>query len=364
MAPATPAGRATRSTAGRKPKTKTKSQPKKQETSRSKAPAKSATQKEMKEFMENQARINEAILQQLQAIGTQEKDKSGRAIFVTGNGEQGEGSLGRVVGQKTKTSLVEDITLQSSSSESEGNLSDYETLARADMTEANALLKAKFNKTTGRVKNSKRLEKAIISNRPYAFLDRDTQRSLTKDDIHPEELSFSLHVEGLAGMITANCANQRIRAMIDHLHQVIRDGQVHPWPRVRRWSNEVLVKAAINEWQWTDSDKIIQAKNAQYMIGNSGLDSDAIRPCFLYNKGACSSEFTHYEGGQTAAHVCSFCFLIDGSRESHQAKNCGRRRSSANYFKNRDDSAHSAKKDKFKTKGFGGKDLTDRQTKN
>lgn len=124
------------------------------------------------------------------------------------------------------------------------------------------------------------------------------------------------------------------------------------------------MKTAINQWQWTEADKITQAKNAQYMIGNDSLNTEGIRPCFLYNKGACPIEFTHYEGGLTAAHICSFCFLLDGSRENHQAKTCGRRRSSANYFKNREENPHSAKKDKFKGKAFGGKDLTERQAKN
>lgn len=344
-----------------------KSQAKKPETSRSKAPAKNATQKDMREFTENQARINETILEQLQAIGSLAKDKCGHTNSMSGNAQQSGSSGPRGSGERAKISLVDDITIQSSSSESEGNLSDYETLAKNDMTEANELLKARFKNTKGRTHSSKRLEKAIVSNRPYAYLDRDTQRLLTKENIHPEELTFSLHVEGLAGMIAGNCANERVRAMIDHLYQVIRDGQVHPWHKVRRWSNEVLVKTAINEWHWTEPDKIVQAKNVQYMIGNPAHDSDSTRPCFLYNKGECPLEFTHYEGGQTAAHICSFCFLLDGSKEHHHAKGCGRRRSSVNYFKNREENSHSAKKDKFKTKGFGGgggKDQTKRQTKN
>lgn len=225
MAPTTPAGRTTHSNVGRKPKAARKPQAKKQEPSKPKGPAKSITQKDMREFMENQARINDTILEQLQAIGNSTKDKCGRANSISGNVEQASSSRGRGLGEKGKTSLVEDITLQSSSSESEGNLSDYETLARADMTEANELLKANFKNTTGRVTSSKRIEKAITSNRPYAFLDRDTQWFLNKENIHPEELTFSLHVEGLAGMISANCANQRVCAMITHLYQVIRDSR-------------------------------------------------------------------------------------------------------------------------------------------
>lgn len=371
MAPPTPAVRATRSSTGGKPKTGTKPQPRRKETPRGKASAKAATknatQKEMKEFMERQAKINETILEQLQSIGSHhQKDKCGRASN-SGTSQQADGSGGRGLGVRGKQPNVEDITIpspSSGSSESDENGSDYEALARDDMNEANELLKAHFKNTTGRVKSSKRIENDIRNNRPYAFLARDTQRALIKEGAHPEELSYSLHIEGFTAMIRSICANHRVRAMIDHLHNLIHDAQVHPWHKVRRWSNEVIVKTAIHEWQWTDVDKIVQAKNALYMIAHAGHDTDSFQPCFWFNKGTCTFEFTHYEGGQTAAHVCSFCFLLDGNRESHQAKNCGRRRSSANYFKNREENPHTVKKDKFKTKGAGGKDLTERQSKN
>lgn len=366
MAPTTPAVRTTRSATGGKSKSGTKAPSKKKETPRPKASVRNASQKEIREFMENQARINETILQQLQAIGSSQKDKCGRAS-ISGKGEQANSSGGRGSGVKAKPPVVEDILIQtpsSGSSDSDENTSDYETLARADMTEANELLKAHFKNTTGRVKTSKRIENDIRNNRPYAYLARDTQRFLIKEGAHPEELSYSLHIEGFTAMIRSICANHSVRAMVDHLHQLIRDSQVHPWHKVRRWSNEVLVKTAIHEWQWTEGDKITQAKTAQYMIGNTSHDSEALQPCFQFNKGACPIEFTHYDGGQTAAHICSFCFLLDGSREAHQAKNCGRRRSSANYFKSRDENPHLGKKEKFKGKGAGGKDLPERQSKN
>lgn len=146
MASTTPVVRTTRSATGGKPKAGPKPQSRRKETPKAKTSARAAkntTQKEMREFMEQQAKINETILQQLQSIGTQSKDKCGRDS-VLGTKPQVDSSGGRGLGVKGKQPDVEDIIIPSpstGSSESDENGSDYEALARDDMTEANELLK-------------------------------------------------------------------------------------------------------------------------------------------------------------------------------------------------------------------------------
>lgn len=242
--------------------------------------------------MARQADINTTILQQLQSIADKQ-DKCGSNEVSSGAssdkrvGAVGGGVSGRNNSQRTV------ILDHSSESDSDSNDSDNESEIRRNCEEANGLLQARFKKITGRKKSAKTVESDIRKNRPYAYLDRDTQRQLNRTDSHPEELSFVNHVEGLTAMIEHKAIDSQVRGMLIHVNQIIRDSNVHPWDRIRKWSNEIIFRTAIGEWKWSDYENIIQAKNAQYLIQVAG-EMDEGQPCPEFNKGVCVYSGSHY----------------------------------------------------------------------
>lgn len=152
-------------------------------------------------------------------------------------------------------------------------------------------------------------------------------------------------------MSHAQCNEPRLKGMLAHVYQIIRDRQVHPWVKVRKWSNETLVKSATQEWDWSDAAKITQARNSQYMI-QTMHDAEGVIPCPEYNKGNCICEVSHFGVMGTLAHVCAFCYALDGLKEPHQSCLCGKRRSSSNYFRHRDDNGAQNRKEKPKNKSW------------
>lgn len=359
-----PPKRTTRATATRKDppaKAQAKKQPVKATKSARGAQPKVQKNDEMKQFMERQQQINQDILQQLQAMARPVPDKSihtpSPSSVEQGNGINGPSGSGA----RPKTVVLPHVTVDS---DSESDESETESLMRKDMSLANGLIQARFNKIKGKPKSDKRIENDIRRNRPYAFLDRETQRHLLRENRHPEELEFSTHIEGFTAMMLSKCVDSELAGMLNHAHHVIRDSQVHPWGRVRNWSNEVIFKTAISEWQWVDSDEIVQARNSQYLIQQATVEGETGQPCPEYNRGTCRFQNSHHLAGLTIAHICAFCHALDGAREAHQSRACAKRRSSSNYFKARDDNSHNAKKDKFKPKSHGKESSDDRHSKN
>lgn len=342
---------------------KKKATPKKKAAPRQQAPK----PKEIRDFMQNQAEINASILEQLRQLN--QSDKCGQTSIAKGSGGQA-GSISierkgkkRMKKQYGKTVYADNVTESSSESESEDSDYDNESIVRRDISEANALLQARFTKTTGKHKSAKRIERDIKSGRPFAYLDREVQRQLNKENCHPEELTLIHHVEGLIGMVSARCVEPKIKGMVGHIHQILRDCQVHNWSKIRKWSNETLVKTATEEWQWSDNDNITQARNSHYMI-QSLQETEEILPCPAFNKGQCVYDTSHFSTIGMLAHVCAFCFALEGMGEGHQSKGCGKRRSSSNYFRHKDDGAQQFKKEKGKHKNFHRESVDDKGSKN
>lgn len=218
------------------------------------------------------------------------------------------------------------------------------------MTEANSLLQARFNRTKGKEKSLKQIEQDIKTNRPFAYLDRDIQRQIIKSNQHPEELSFLNHVEGLIQMAGHRCGDSQLRGLLEHISHITKDIHFHNWAKVRKWSNKVVVNTATGEWAWDQNDMFMQERNSQYVIQNDEIDTELIATCSLYNKGFCRHNAKHYEPDVTFVHACAFCFGIDGSREPHQSRVCGKRRSSANYFRLKEEAKDSQYDKKGKNK--------------
>lgn len=332
-----------------KPKktTRKKATPKKKSTPKQAAPK----PKEIRDFMAQQAEINSTILEQLRQLN--QKDKCGQTNIAQGMGGQAcsQTSKGRS-GLKNHSGKRVCITDSSSGSDSDGTDSDNESLVRRDISQANSLLQARFNRTTGKHKSARRIERDIKANRPFAFLDREVQRQLAKENAHPEELTLIHHLEGLVAMVSARCVEQNVKAMLNHVHQILRDSQVHTWAKIRKWSNETLVKTATEEWQWIDSDNITQARNSHYMV-QSLQDTEEIIPCPAFSRGTCTYDTSHFGIAGMMAHICAFCHALEGNREVHYSKSCGKRRASSNYFRHKDEGGQGNKKDRNKFKGFG-----------
>ena len=274
--------------------------------------------------LQKQARINKKILTQLHRLETasharegatssENKAKCGQDYSLVKSQSSSKDKVSKT-GGKTKKYIATEIDSDSETEDSESE-EDNEAKARKDIRAANSLLQAEFSSNTGNSKTA-------------------SQRSITKDSGHPEELSFLYHVEGLSAMAAKEGANTKAGGIMQHVSQIMRDVSSQRWKKVRKWSNKVVVKTAIGEWDWEKSTSDInQLRNSVYVEPCPPSDQDFTYPCYSYNKGECKNECTHFEPGITFEHCCEFCFAIDGSREYHTSKTCGKRRSSSNYFK-------------------------------
>lgn len=245
------AGKAKPSPKKSKAAPKSKTGPKKQSAKKS-APASSPQnhlgavadqQEEIRSFIQQQADINKTILERLQGLS----DKCQSIPIVSGagelrNGQSGEGA-NKVRAGVAKHSDVQILSEPGSSDEYDTEDDDQLT---NDLMEANLLLQPKFTNTTGKsLSHRRKLELAIRTNRPFAFLERETQRSMVREGGHPEELPLILHIEGLVAMLASACSDARVKGLANHLLQVVRDVQVHSWSKIRKWSNEVVLNTAM-----------------------------------------------------------------------------------------------------------------------
>lgn len=335
-----PKTRATATKARQPPKPPKKSSPKKRAPSK-KQPAREATPRPKKQpqndevwgFIQQQAIINKTLLEEIRGL----KDKSSLPCGGADKGTHGQavragGSYDKIVSEK-----LLDTHIVSSSDLSDSD-SDIETRTARDIAQAADLLQPRFNKNQGKNKSLKKAEKQIQMSRPFNFLDRDTQRSIVRDTIHPEELPFLYHLEGTLALAANRCLDVETKGIIQHSHQMVRDAQVYNWVVVRKWSNEVITNTALGEWAWTDADRLQQARNSQYLIPQMIVEGDNYYPCYAYNKGNCRYDNTHFGPDIVLLHTCSFCHAIDGAKEMHPSRSCAKRRSSANYFRNKDES--------------------------
>lgn len=305
--------------------------------------------------------VNRSILDQLAQL----KDKCDHVSSGGSQGESNKGVSGRSVGStKNSKENVDEVHVLSESDESDESEVDSELEARIDseIQDAQSQLKAKFTKNPGRPRTAKQIEKQVNLKRPYAYLGREKQRDLVRQGVHPEELDILNHIEGLTAMAGDISTNDRAKGILVHIHQTIQDCQVHSWPRVRSWSNKVLFKIATESWEWDSTTEIMQERNSMYVVPYTASETEHTYPCYSYNKGDCKHEAGHFSGGTNLVHICAFCFSLDGSRECHPSRSCGRRRSSSNYFRARDDREPNDKKQKFRFKGNTQND--EKQSKN
>lgn len=311
-------------------------------------------------FIRQQADFNRTMLDELRGL----KDKSGSVDSgVGGSNNMQSGAASRV---NNRTQVVEpQVEVLSDTELSDESDIDIEGQVANDLIEVNALLQPRFANTTGKCQSRKKeIQYDIKTQRPFAFLDRGTQRGVLKENGHPEELPFILHVEGLLGMLHDRCKEDNLKGLAFHVLQVVRDVQVHSWSKICKWSNEVVLNTAMKSWQWADADRITQARNSQYLVPNSGIDLNNATPCYQYNKGECKFDNDHYGLDNLTIHACAFCYAIDGSVDRHPSRGCAKKRSSANYFKNREEGKDHRSDKKFKQKKLPYKDQAEEKSKN
>lgn len=200
-----------------------------------------ATQPALLDFIQQQSAINKLILEQLQGLRDKSDLHNGDSGVVQMPGGSG---MGIVQGEKVKIVQLNDNDISSDSDSSDVE-SDPEERARKDIKEANSMIQAHFTKHKGKLKSCKKIEQEIKANRPFGFLDRDRQRHVIRDNLHPEELPFLYHLEGLISMSSCKCTEVEIKGMIDHIYQLVRDAQVHNWISMQKWSNHVVVRTAV-----------------------------------------------------------------------------------------------------------------------
>lgn len=77
-------------------------------------------------------------------------------------------------------------------------------------------------------------------------------------------------------------------------------------------------------WDWDSASEIGQERQSQYVIPYPVTDVEPAYPCYIYNRGDCKHEGNHFSGGVLLSHICSFCFGLDGLKEAHISRSCGR----------------------------------------
>lgn len=332
---------------GPKPKAGPKKQPVRKPLAR-KSLVEQPGQLEIWSFIQQQAEINKTVLDKLQGL----TDKCKTYPIDHGGGESKNRQSGAGASKGCQiTSNNQDVQMLSESGSSDEYDTDHEDQVNNDLMEANIMLQPRFTNTKGKsISHRRKLEIAIKTDRPFAYLDRETQRSIVRDGGHPEELPLILHIEGLIAMLTNRSSEGPIKGLANHVLQVIRDVQVHSWSKIRKWSNEVILNTAMQTWSWVDSDRITQARNSQYLAPNPNVENQNVVPCYKFNKGECKHDIDHCGLDLTFTHICAFCFAIDGTPERHPSRGCSKKRSSANYFKNRDENKDQRTDRKFKPK--------------
>lgn len=115
------------------------------------------------------------MLDELQGL----KDKS-KAL--SGDSEKGNQSVGirAKSNEQVGAGRLSEYEVLSNSESSETD-SDIEARVDHDMAEASALLQPRFQRHKGKNKSLKKIEQKIQLARPYNYLDRDTQRHVSRE---------------------------------------------------------------------------------------------------------------------------------------------------------------------------------------
>lgn len=223
---------------------------------------------------------------------------------------------GRVKGRARHSTTQSEIVWSASSSDSDS----YST--QAQVRTALDMLNPRFTKHRG---NIAKQDERVQRYRPFAYLDRERQRSIARHS-HPDELNLNQHLGGLCAMALEELdPSNPATGIIQHIGQILEDIEFIPWCNVRAFSNTVISNVAKNRWWWAQDRRIEQCRTNQYMRYKANDEPQWSVPCPAYNKGRCNHNEPHCVGEVYMKHVCAFCNNF-AQENGHPSRSCNRKK--------------------------------------
>ena len=158
--------------------------------------------------------------------------------------------------------------------------------------------------------------------KPHMFIPR---RHVNRKATDPEDISFPLFVNGMAGLILNKLPDQgsTAAALARHLREVAEDTIDRPWQVAREWSKTTFDKIQRGEVTWNEYSEIQRERLRNNMVWVP--QEKVVYPCALYNaKGGsvCDAPDSHKESGITARHVCAHCYYTTTTLRPHSYDKC------------------------------------------
>lgn len=201
--------------------------------------------------------------------------------------------------------------------------SDYSSTSTNSDTDSQVrraidMLEPRFSRRKG--KRSSHDDK-VSCYRPFAYLEREQQRSILKSG-HPEELTVTQHLSGLCGMALEKCDTKSdVHAIVTHIAQILEDQSYMQWASVRAFSNTVIAQIARGRWGWADDRMLERCRTNMYMRCRYSEESTWTVPCPKFNQGRCNWSETHNVGEVMMRHICAGC-VVNGYENNHTLRAC------------------------------------------
>ena len=180
--------------------------------------------------------------------------------------------------------------------------------------------------------------------KPYMFVDRLATSSIKKKFDYRPNITSAEYISAFIGML----CDERVRNprdvadQLDHLHDVTLDAMSRNWPDVRRWSQHVFDMIETGKYQWSDTQKIQNARfrfsvsahqvqthnhNSQSHMSNDTATREVV--CQDFNARSCSHGAVrrhHTEGQVRFMHYCSYCLASANIKsDNHPLSDCKRK---------------------------------------
>ena len=297
----------------------------------------------------NQDTINQAILQQLQAIGTRlEKLENPKQCKKTSDTAKVKKSV------KTKTKQNIPDTEHGSRFTATGTsdtLSDQiHTLPTLNVLRANsdvqkqieARLRELSDKTQGmdKIKSLRGGEGDVFVRHRVKWPQEFVLSGTKKERVSYDSLSMGQWVVGHCRAIQEESDIAQRECMLDYMIALLEDANDFSWQAAKA-SHAVLLcrmeQGDISDYSQVDKIDRIRRVHAQRHVGSSNQAQNQpkkqnarIMTCSYYNSGSCNYQGTHENKGVSYRHSCAACFRKTGKFFNHPESDCRKSKQSKN----------------------------------
>jgi hypothetical protein len=119
-----------------------------------------------------------------------------------------------------------------------------------------------------------------------------------------------------------------LRAMLQHLQELMHDAMIFPWPNVRNYHGVVLGQMEQAELDWHDRPAI-QDLRTQYARRHEvphqqqQRGTGTLAPCWKFQRGQCLKPGDHVTArGQSLSHACAWCLRVRDRVYAHAEQDC------------------------------------------